>query len=68
MVLSAPCSNQTPGVLAASDAPSRPKPHDMTLLSTSGYLERLGFDYRPATPEILFREPSKAGAALARNR
>ena len=27
----------------------RPKPHDMETLLTSGYLDRLGFDYKPAT-------------------
>ena len=30
-------------------------------LKTSGYLERLGFDYKPATPERTFRHPSKLG-------
>ena len=40
----------------------------MTALLTTGYLERLGFHYRPATPEILFREPDKARAALAGGR
>jgi phospholipase C len=39
----------------------RPKPHDIYSLVTSGYLERLGFHYRPATPSTLFRQPSKLG-------
>ena len=46
-------------------APKRPKPHDMTALLTSGYLDRLGFDYRPADAASTFREPSKIKAALA---
>jgi phospholipase C len=40
---------------------SRPKPHDLNALLTSGYLERLGFGYRPATPATMFRHPSKLG-------
>jgi phospholipase C len=28
---------------------------------TTGYLERLGFNYRPATPATLYRHPSKLG-------
>ena len=42
--------------------PSAPKPHDLATLATSGYLERLGFRYRPATPATLYR-PLQAGAA-----
>jgi phospholipase C len=40
---------------------ARAKPHDLAALYTSGYLERLGFDYRPATPATMFRHPSKLG-------
>jgi phospholipase C len=39
----------------------RPKPHDLATLVTSGWLERLGFDYRPATPATMYRHPSKLG-------
>jgi phospholipase C len=39
----------------------RPKEHDLAALHTSGYLERLGFHYRPATPGRTFRHPSKLG-------
>ena len=39
----------------------RPKEHDLAQLYTSGYLERLGFDYRPATPGRTFRHPSRLG-------
>jgi phospholipase C len=40
---------------------TRPKEHDLAALHTSGYLERLGFRYRPATPGRTFRHPSKLG-------
>ena len=33
-------------------------------LVTSGYLDRLGFDYKPATAASTFREPSKVTQAL----
>ena len=39
-------------------AAERPKPHDLQNLVTSGYLERLGFDYKPATAATMFRHPS----------
>ena len=39
-------------------AARRPKPHDLQNMLTSGYLERLGFDYRPATPATMYRHPS----------
>jgi phospholipase C len=40
---------------------ARPKEHDLATLHTSGYLERLGFHYRAATPGRTFRHPSKLG-------
>jgi phospholipase C len=39
----------------------RPKPHDLDTMLTSGYLERLHFRYRKATPSTMFRHPSKLG-------
>jgi phospholipase C len=39
----------------------RPKPHDLDTMLTSGYLERLHFRYRKATPATMFRHPSKLG-------
>jgi len=33
-------------------------------LVTSGYLDRLGFDYRPASPASTFREPSRVVQAF----
>ncbi|MBO0769001.1 MAG: hypothetical protein J2O48_10000 [Solirubrobacterales bacterium] len=35
--------------------------HDAYSMVTSGYLEKLGFDYRPATAARMFRHPSKLG-------
>jgi phospholipase C len=54
-----------PGGLARAHhsrrAPQRAKPHDLQNLVTSGWLERLHFDYRPATPATMFRHPSSLG-------
>jgi phospholipase C len=47
-----------PGLLPLA---GRPKEHDLATLHSSGYLERLGFHYRPATPARTFRHPSKLG-------
>ncbi len=41
--------------------PARDKPHDLAKLHYTGYLERLGFKYRPATPATMYRHPSKLG-------
>ncbi len=49
------------GVRQLDAAVSRAKPHDLAALLTTGYLERLGFDYRPATPARMYRHPSKLG-------
>jgi phospholipase C len=59
MVVSQPC----PGSGARSAAP-RAKEHDMMDLVTSGYLDRLGFDYRPADDTQLFRAPHTLRAAM----
>jgi phospholipase C len=59
MVASAPCS-----LPRGADYSARPKPHDMTILRSSGYLERLGVDHRPATASAMFREPTKIEALL----
>src|SRR3954471_24705760 len=42
---------------------TRANDHDLMKLVTSGYLDRLGFDYRAASPESTFREPSKVSGA-----
>jgi phospholipase C len=37
------------------------QPHDAYTLYTSGYLERLGFKYKPATAATMYRHPSSLG-------
>ena len=60
-VVGTQCANQPVGLYRADGTPitDRPKEHDMGQLLSSGYLDRLGFKYRPATPETTFRHPSK---------
>jgi phospholipase C len=61
-VISAPCGAAPVGIAAAATgAPTRPKEHDVVDLLASGYLERLGFRYEPATPARTFRHPSSLG-------
>jgi phospholipase C len=51
-----------PGLeLPKIDLSARPKEHDLAQMYHSGYLERLGFDYQPATPGRTFRHPSRLG-------
>lgn len=58
-VVSQPCAGNSGG-------PSqRAKDHDLYELYSSGYLDRLGFDFKPATAASTFREPSKVAQALA---
>ncbi len=54
-----------PGLPARDAAPERPKPHDLDKLLTSGYLERLRFHYRKATPATMYRHPSKLGMRVS---
>ncbi len=42
-------------------AAERAQPHALYDMVTSGYLERLGFDYRPANPATMFRHPASLG-------
>jgi len=58
-VISHPCAPAASS--AAGEGAERPKEHDLAVLHTGGYLERLGFRYRPATPARTFRHPSKLG-------
>ncbi len=59
-VVSQPCAGSADG-----DA-VRPKDHDVVEMLTSGYLDRLGFQYRAASAETTFREPSKMTQAFVR--
>jgi phospholipase C len=68
-VVSAPCAAPPHSAKDGSstgrvDVSARPKPHDMTVLRTSGYLDRLGFEYRPASASAMYREPTKIEALL----
>jgi len=45
----------------SGQAPARPKPHDLEFLLSSGWLERHGFKYEPATPATMYRHPSSMG-------
>jgi phospholipase C len=49
-VVSQPCSS-------GGGAQTRAKEHDLVDMVSSGYLDRLGFDYRPADPSTAFRQP-----------
>ena len=53
----AQCSNQLPGAKLGADGAQRPKEHDLKAMLTSGYLDRLGFKYRPATAASTYRQP-----------
>jgi phospholipase C len=57
-VVSLPCPGNADGTKA------RPAEHDVVEMLTSGYLDRLGFQYRPATAASTFREPSKVTQAF----
>ncbi len=57
-VVSMACPGALPGGVRAKD-------HDVLDLVSSGYLERMGFDYRAATAASTFREPSKVRQAHA---
>jgi phospholipase C len=43
---------------------SRAKEHDLVDMVSSGYLDRLGFDYRPVDPSTAFRQPDKLRRAF----
>jgi phospholipase C len=49
-----------PGTLPSPPPLQAPHREPAEMLS-SGYLERLGFHYRPATPATMYRHPSKLG-------
>jgi phospholipase C len=46
------------GQLVPGEQPYRPTGHDLADLLHSGYLEQLGFEYRPATAANTFRQPA----------
>jgi len=58
-VVSVACPEEITGGEASSEQIARPAEHDMMNLVTSGYLERLGFDFKHATPASTYRDPHK---------
>ena len=60
-VVSMPCAASGDATAGAE----RAKPHDLMDLVTSGYLERLGWDYQPARNSEIYREPDKLAKAIA---
>jgi phospholipase C len=58
------CQASPASMRGEDGAPLRPKPHDFEQLLTSGYLERLGFNYRAATASSTFRLPSTIESLL----
>jgi phospholipase C len=60
-VASQSCSSQG---FRGADAPAREKDHDLMELQTSGFLERVGYDYVPPTADRIFSEPDKLRQAL----
>jgi phospholipase C len=65
-VASAACGSPVPAPKVANGggAPQRPHEHDLKALLTSGYLDRLGFKYKPADPAIMYRKPHMVQSAL----
>ena len=64
-VATSPCGPPGfPGARAAGTA-TRPHPHDLTKLETSGYLERLGYTVPEATYAAIYRNPDSFRKALA---
>jgi phospholipase C len=43
---------------------ARPKPHDMTRMETSGYLDRLGYEVEESRYDRIFRNPDSVSRAL----
>ena len=58
-VVSQPCATGSAGVL------ERAHEHDLLDLATSGYLDRLGFDFRRARASDIFRSPDTVVRAAA---
>jgi hypothetical protein len=49
--------------LPVPPAARRPKAHDLDLMESTGYLERLKIAHQPSDPAAMFREPSKVLSA-----
>lgn len=54
----------TPCSLQVSPGQLRPKEHDLVQLETSGLLDELGYDVKPASYDQIFRSPDSVSKAL----
>ena len=54
----------TPCSLGGSSRTPRPEPHHLDKLESSGLLDELGYEVKPATPERIFRDPAAVRQAL----
>jgi phospholipase C len=59
-IATTPCTLQKSG-------PQRPKPHDLAGLETSGLLDKLGYEVKPASYDRIFRDPDSVKQALKRS-
>jgi hypothetical protein len=59
--VSMPCPQALAGEEVAAED------HTMTQLVSSGYLDRLGFEFKPARPEDMFRRPHTVLDAFTRS-
>jgi phospholipase C len=57
-IAATPCSAQV------GSPAQRPKQHDLVALETSGLLERLGYEVKPARIDQIFRSPDSVSSAL----
>jgi phospholipase C len=64
-IAATPCFLQSLGGKTQGEA--RPKPHDMALLETTGYLDLLGYEVKPSSYDRIFREPDSVRQALRRS-
>jgi phospholipase C len=61
-VVSAQCPGKAPGLRSRSEAGG--ENHDFIEMRDSGWLDKLGIEYKPATASSTFREPSKIEGRL----
>jgi phospholipase C len=64
-VVSQQCPGKAPGLRARAEQGD--ENHDFTEMRDSGWLEKFGFDYKPATASSQFREPTKVESILKAN-
>ncbi len=64
VIAATPCSLQDDGAQRKSAGELRPKEHDLVQLETSGWLDKLGYEVKPASYDQIFREPDSVKRAL----